>query len=254
MASLLLHGLFISGLVHFTFPHLPREEKTLEIIWVEPRTISSREISPEVAVTKKKVARPQTESFLFTPKASEEISKIGSPEVISPKAIVPTQKERVSLAKIGTVFLLDASESMVVGLEQARQILKDKLNGLPGKTLVNIAYFSKEVIFFSPEPFILAKEEKEKALTFCQEIKAQGNLQIADGLREIVKRNPSKVILVSDGLVEDRETTYKIIREARREGVIIDTILIQRNPFEDEVLKRAAYLTGGSFSVSPRTF
>ena len=242
MASLLLHGLFISGLVHFAFPYLPTREKSVEIIWVEPKLGSPEKVSEEIS--------PKAEPII--PKAKFPGVKL--PQAVAPEAMASSINQVQPAAKIGTVFLLDASESMVVGLNSARQILKDRLNNFSGETPVNIAYFSKEVIFFSPEPFILAKKEKESALAFCQKIKAQGNLEIADGLRETLKRNPAKVILISDGLAEDREATYKIIREARRGGVIIDTILIQRNPFEEEVLKRAAYLTGGSFSISPQIF
>ena len=242
MASLLLHGLFIYGVAYFAFPHLPEKENTLEIIWVEPRPASPEKAAEPISAKAEPII------------AEAKFPKAIVPAAVAPAAMVSSLNQVQPAAKIGTIFLLDASESMVVGLEQGRQVLKDRIEGLPEKTLVNIAYFSRGVVFFSPELFILAKKEKENALVFCQEIKAQGSLEIADGLRETLKRNPSKVILISDGLAEDREATYKIIREARREGVIIDTILIQRTPFEDEVLKRAGYLTGGSFSVSPRTF
>jgi hypothetical protein len=250
MASLLLHGLFISGLARFSLSHPAREEKLLEIILDEPKQVSFREILPLASVPKRKVVKTQAES----PRPAAISPKVELPEVLSPSAIIPSLKETAPLSRSGTLFLLDASESMVVGLDSAKQILKDRLDSLPEKIPVNIACFSNEVIFFSHELFMLTKEEKEKAQVFCENIAAKGNLEMTDGLKEILKRNPSRVILISDGLVEDRELAYRIIRKARSEGVIIDTILIQRNPFEDEVLKRAAYLTGGNFSISSQTF
>lgn len=250
MASLLLHGLFISTAAYFSSPHPVRQERTLEIILDEPNAVSSREILPARAAPKRNVVKTHA-----APLISSTISpKVALPEIESPAAIVPALKETTSLSKNGIVFLLDASESMVVGLDSAKQILRDRLNGLSEKAFINIAYFSKEVVFFSPRPFIWLNKEKEKALAFCQKVTAQGNLEIPDGLREVLKRNPSRIILISDGLVENRDLAYEIIIKARSEGVIIDTVLIRRNPFEEDVLKRAAYLTGGSFSVFHQTF
>lgn len=236
--SMLLHGLFIFGALNHR-PPLLREEKVITIALAPEKDIDGKNMRDFQEIDEPEPGSSSYKKGVFEPALKSRAGSLPKNEAVS---------------RNGLFFLLDASESMVIGLEAARQILISKLHNLSETMPLNIVYFSNEVVFFSPEPFFMTGDLKEKALTFCQEISPQGYLDMVEGLKEVSRRNPSRIILISDGLVEDRESMLRFIRNSKKEGIIIDTVLIKRTPFEEEILKRAAYLTGGSFSIFPQTF
>lgn len=232
-ASCLMHGIFIFLSDGLHMPPLFREKRPIEI---------------EI------IRIPETVSVYEEAKIETKIPLIASlPLAVNPPSeILPgvQKKSEDALPKYGTVFLLDASESMVVSLEEAKQILLGNLERIGQKEPVNIVFFSDEVNFFSPKPVLLAEEEKENAISFCKKITPRGSLAIESGLEKVVRTGPLKIVLISDGLTEDKERTYEVIRNARKRGITIDTVLVKHKPFDEEMLKKAAYLTGGTFSTA----
>lgn len=235
-ASCLMHGIFIFLSDGLHMPPLFREKRPIEIEIIRiPETVS---VSEEAKIETKKADIPLIASL--PPAAGASLENLSMVQ----------KKPEETLPKYGTVFLLDASESMVVSLEEAKQILLGNLERIGQKEPVNIVFFSDEVNFFSPKPVLLVEEEKENAISFCKKITPRGSLAIESGLEKVVRTGPLKIVLISDGLTEDKERTYEVIRNARKKGITIDTVLVKHKPFDEEMLKKAAYLTGGTFSTA----
>lgn len=234
--SCLIHSIFVVEVANFAIPHIARENGPIEIKIIE------------IPTTKNSVREP-----ISIPEPDNKPDVLNDRDCDKYYATLNPKKENEKAPlRQGTVFLLDASESMVIGLNTAKEILIDRLNRLSKGDLVNIAFFSNDIIFFSSDFFYLEGDRLKEAVAFCQDVTSQGNLDIVMGLEEVLKKRPSKVVIFSDGLARRKDDVWEIIKKAGKEGVIIDTVLIKRKPFDEDMLKKAAYLTGGKFFVAER--
>lgn len=138
--------------------------------------------------------------------------------IVSPRA---THTEEQLLPK-EIVFCVDTSGSMAgVKMEQARKALRYCIEQLPGRDRFTLVRFSDDVSMFRTELVPADAENKEKALSYVDGLKAEGGTNIDAALRASLglfhpSKNVKVLVFVTDGEPTIGETSPDRIVEGVR--------------------------------------
>ncbi|MFC1683663.1 VIT domain-containing protein [Candidatus Zixiibacteriota bacterium] len=120
-------------------------------------------------------------------------------------------------------FLLDTSGSMKgEKIQQAKDALAFCLQGLNTQDRFNLVSFSTDLKALSPKPLVAGPDEIKRALSFLDELRADGGTNIHDALQEALRQintspRPSMVIFLTDGLPTVGETdTGRILERIKK--------------------------------------
>ena len=132
--------------------------------------------------------------------------------LISPKYEV----KKTEIIEKDFIFVLDRSGSMKgAKIEQAKEALRFCINNLNNHDRFNLILFNTDVESFSDQ-LVSVQKERENALTFVDEIKANGGTNINDALLDALADNPNPkrpriVVFLTDGEATVGETDPEII-------------------------------------------
>ncbi|MBP7948181.1 MAG: VWA domain-containing protein [Verrucomicrobiales bacterium] len=133
-------------------------------------------------------------------------------------------KEAAAKIKRELTLVIDRSGSMAgAKLEQVKAAAIQVLEGLSDGEAFNVIVYNESVESFSPQPVVLAAENRKQARDYIAALRVSGGTNIHDAVVEALRQKPVDgmlplVLFLTDGLPTIGQTSEKAIREAAAAG------------------------------------